>query len=567
MRRLPLVPRRAPFVRLLSGILVAAALAFTTISAQIPGRNVNMVSGLNLPNGDPYLQRQNEPSIAASTRNPLHLLGGSNDYRTVDVPGMPDGAETGDAWLGLFKSVDGGQRWSSGLLPGYPQDQSPAGLGSPLKGYQAGADAVVRAGTNGLLYYSGLVFDRGEDGKSGIFLARFIDNNNQEAGDPIGYLGTSMVAKSTGAAFLDKPWMAVDIPRSGSGYCTVTADSIIPTSPGDAANRRNNGRRNGWWNPTGRPKPTASGTQRLPAGAVYVAYSSITGEGANLRSEILLKRSTDCGATWSAPIRVSRTQDQINQGASLTIDPRTGTVYVGWRRFDPDLTDANDLDGVMVARLPYGSIKTEVAYNAHRFPKPKSKLARKLHKLFEHREERFKDNRTKDVAEEMDQFDLGTTGYNFRTNAYPTMTADGDGRIYMAWTQRGFAADSGLGDGARVVVTTTRDGSTFTAPRPVENTGKGHQLMPSMVFAGGKLMVLFYDLRDTKAELSNGSTAVHDRLVSDANKVTRHTIDIRSAMASPGDSPVFGPSVRVSDYLMGFNPASGEIEEQEGAWP
>ncbi|MDA2936760.1 hypothetical protein MYX75_00645 [Acidobacteria bacterium AH-259-A15] len=37
----------------------------------IPGPNVNMVSGTVLPTGDPYLQRQNEPSIAVSTRNPL----------------------------------------------------------------------------------------------------------------------------------------------------------------------------------------------------------------------------------------------------------------------------------------------------------------------------------------------------------------------------------------------------------------------------------------------------------------------------------------------------------------
>ena len=92
---------------------IAATLAVAQLAAQggqttnapvpIAGRNINIVSGTGWPDGDPFLQRQNEPSLAASTRNPLHLLGGSNDYRTVDIPGLPVG-ENGDAWLGVFKS-------------------------------------------------------------------------------------------------------------------------------------------------------------------------------------------------------------------------------------------------------------------------------------------------------------------------------------------------------------------------------------------------------------------------------------------------------------------------------
>ena len=81
-----LVPSRALVARLCAAIALAGGLALTTINAQIPGRNVNMVAGTQWPGGDPHLQRQNEPSIAASTRNPLHLLAGSNDYRTVDLP-------------------------------------------------------------------------------------------------------------------------------------------------------------------------------------------------------------------------------------------------------------------------------------------------------------------------------------------------------------------------------------------------------------------------------------------------------------------------------------------------
>ena len=75
-------------------VLVALAGVGVTLSAQqpqiVPGTNVNMVSGTTFPDGDPYLQRQNEPSSAVSTRNPLHILSGVNDYRTVDIPGPFD---------------------------------------------------------------------------------------------------------------------------------------------------------------------------------------------------------------------------------------------------------------------------------------------------------------------------------------------------------------------------------------------------------------------------------------------------------------------------------------------
>src|SRR5213075_1076687 len=107
-----------------SGLCILCALAFVlpqTAAAQTPtpGQNVNMVAGREWPGGDPFLQRQNEPSLALSTRNPLHLLAGANDYRTVDLPLADElhngGTLTGDAWLGLFKSFNGGRTWQSTL--------------------------------------------------------------------------------------------------------------------------------------------------------------------------------------------------------------------------------------------------------------------------------------------------------------------------------------------------------------------------------------------------------------------------------------------------------------------
>ena len=71
--------------RLLITALLTLALAAVPARAQVSGQNVNMVSGTNWTNGDPFLQRQNEPSIAASSRNPSHLLAGANDYR-IEVP-------------------------------------------------------------------------------------------------------------------------------------------------------------------------------------------------------------------------------------------------------------------------------------------------------------------------------------------------------------------------------------------------------------------------------------------------------------------------------------------------
>src|SRR5688572_25819267 len=167
-------------MRLFAGALpVAGALMWGAVSHAQPqsaqqvivGPNVNMVGGPASYDptrdpaliGDPFLQRQNEPSIAVSARNPCHLLGGANDYRAVDLEEALQ-LETADAWLGVFKSLDCGSTWSSTLLAGHPADVSPDGVASPLHGLEAAADATVRAGTSGMFYYSGIAFNRTANG-------------------------------------------------------------------------------------------------------------------------------------------------------------------------------------------------------------------------------------------------------------------------------------------------------------------------------------------------------------------------------------------------------------------
>jgi hypothetical protein len=187
------------------------------------GTNVNMGSSEDWPDleGDLYLQRQNEPSLAVSTLNPRHLLAGSNDYRSVDswesvgnLPGIPEEAAAGDAWLGVFKSYDGGQSWKSRLLPGYITDPQPE-EGDSLKTFDAASDPTVRAGVDGLFFISGIAFKRGRNAPSVIFVCRYKDYNDTESGDSIRYIDTTIVDEGTSGQFADKPWIAVDIPRPG----------------------------------------------------------------------------------------------------------------------------------------------------------------------------------------------------------------------------------------------------------------------------------------------------------------------------------------------------------------
>jgi len=282
----------------------------------IAGRNVNMVSGTQLPAGDPFLQRQNEPSIAVSTRNPMHILAGANDYRTVDltVPNeeIPGYVAIRDAWLGLYFSFDGGQSWKSTLLPGYPLDSYYTS--SPLKAYGTAADPVVRAGTNGLFYYAGLVFTRAQSDNA-VFVARLVDNNNSESPNayPIKYIDAKVLDKGTTGQFIDKPWLAVDIPRTGAKRVTLQSPGIP--------------------------------TQTISAGNVYLAYSIFTGQDlSNPFSRVTLIRSLDCGTTWEKPIKVSESH-HLNQGVTMAIAPGSGNIYMAWRRF----AHSTDGDAIMTS--------------------------------------------------------------------------------------------------------------------------------------------------------------------------------------------------------------------------
>jgi len=377
-----------------------------------------MVSGTDWTTGDPFLQRQNEPSVTVLTRNPQHLLAAANDYRNVDLSGLLGIPEQGDAWLGIFKSFDGGLTWSSALLAGYPLDTSPQGLASPLHGFNAAADPTVRAGSNGLAYLSGIAFNRGNNALGAVFVARFIDNNNRENGDPtrkggnitniapadsIRYLSAAIVDTGTSGQFLDKPWLAVDVPR-GNATCQIP-----------------------FTNPDG-----SSGTQTVPAGPVFLAYSSFTG---STGTKVMFARSVDCGLTWDHPIKLSES-NSINQGTIIAIDPSSqnntqATIYAAWRRF----AVSSAVGALMIAKSTDGGQTFTKAVEAVTFPVACASAPTGAGCPF-------------------DQAITAAVpfGGSIRTNTYPALAIDASGRVYLAWSQRQANGD------ARVTMAVSADG-------------------------------------------------------------------------------------------------------------
>jgi hypothetical protein len=513
-------------------IFAACALVcLPSASAQVAGQNVNMVSGIKWPGGDPFLQRQNEPSMAVSTRNPMHILAGANDYRSVDLElVLTGGEETGDAWLGLFKSRDGGLTWQSTLLPGCKylvsdcQDSNGHG-GHVLTGvYDAGSDPVVRAGTNGMFYYAGLAFDRNTGASasafSSIFVARYNDVNNNENSDPIRYIDTRVVANGNQSEFLDKPALAVDIPRAGASNCSFTT-----TQPGAK--------------PT---DPLISVTQNFPAGNVYVAYTDFMAatKDNSTPTHLMFSRSTDCGVTWGAPVQIN-TGNTTSQGSAIAVNPINGNVYVTWRQF----ASTGFSDAIMAAQSTNGGRSFSAPVRISTFT----------------------------------PFDQVTSNSEFRTNAYPSITTDMFGFVYVAFSARGLGPN---GD-ARVVASGSLDGSHWTPPIMVDNppknsqtnpSGRGHQIMPAITFANGRLTLLYYDLRFDHYKniyTSNGKGTYTPTLTPEGEQVSptipskvftpfiddagltlrRHTIDLRVLQLGIFPTIALGPSVSVTQYDYG----------------
>ena len=530
---------------LLAAILAIALTMASRADAQlVAGPNSNVAGGPACSQaedpscpfqvfGDISIQRQNEGSMACSSRNPLTCLAAGNDYRLINVPGVADGKVTADAWLGLYWSRNGGQSWRSTLLPGWKtadpsfKDNTPQGAPgvNPIAGFEAAADPTLRAGTHGLFYLSGIAFNRAEEtgtssgngaraggeGKSGVqFASVFIDDNDSsDPSKPPRYLRTAVVDAGTSGRFLDKPWLIADVPR-GTATCTIPAG------------------------PNGVPA-----AQTIQTGMVYVAYATFLGSGNNPHSDIWVRSSNDCGASWSPGSKVTASVP-LNQSPIIVVNPVNGSLYVVWREFGQN----GSADRILMAS------STNAAKTFSKVTEVTSLGVPALPTTF---------SWPSPVSSAFDQTTLPNAGIAdvrmARTNGYPSACVGTDGILRVAFSRRVLqpGAPAASLQFARVMLATLT-GSTWSIA-PVDNhAGPGHQFQPSIACTGSRATVAWYDQRKDVAFTQTTLPWVFFPFIIDpVVPPPAHTIDVRAAQSDPSGVFQPGTSIQVSKYPLAYD--------------
>ena len=374
---------------------------------------------------------QNEPTIALDPRNPSVRTSGSNDYCTVPT--------AGDAWPGFYRTADGGTTWVDSLLPGYNGDTSTQGTSSPvhsmvLGGAHAGGDPVQAWDMHGNAFFMGNNFNRGipdgnsfttRDNTGDVWVATYSElTAGNTLTDGQKYVRTVILATNTfgSGSFNDKTGINVDQTRGAHD------------------------------------------------GNIYAAWSDFHGFGCN---EILLSRSTDHGATFNAPMKISSSLCN-NQGPNIAI-ASDGTVYVSWQAngggsFSNGALNANG--AAFVKSTDGGQTFT---------------IARLAFNYLPFSSDSFSGNGARDCGDGPFSCPSGQTFPRFDL-AQPSLTVDGTD-VDMAMQVR-----LASGQGQIQFSKSTDGGATWSARKAIDpHPGDGHQFFPWIAASGGTINAVYYD--------------------------------------------------------------------------
>jgi hypothetical protein len=423
---------------------------------------------------------QNEPTIAIDPRTPAVRTSGSNDYCTVPT--------NGDAWTGFYRTSDGGMTWTDSLLPGYANDTSPQALVSPvhqmaLGGALAAGDPVQAWDNQGDLFYMGNNFNRGTpNGKS----ATVRDNT--------GDIWVATYAPSTKA----DPTHSTD----GSRYVRTVIVGTNTFGRGQGTDK------------------TAIGVD--PTGDVFAAWSVFHGSGCN---EIDMARSTDHGATFSAPVKVSGGLC-TNQGPNWAFGP-SGAVYLTWQASGGGSKgQGQSANGAAFVSSLDGGQTFSPARIAVFFAPFIS--------------EAFSGNGARECGDGAFACPTGFTFPRFDL-AYPTITTSGSA-VVMA-----FQVALPSGQGQIQATRSTDGGATWSSPTAIDPQATGHQFFPWLTASNGTIYAVYYDSR-----ADQGYSPTRPPCNS-ASGVTSPCLAVWSSTSTDGGVTWTHPATAVSDTLTNPN--------------
>jgi hypothetical protein len=310
------------------------------------------IAGPNvLVNQDTAAAPQNETAIAVDPNNPNRIVASANDYVprtwTCTVSGTPCSA-LGEAYSGTYFSNDGGATWCC-------SSSDPAHLGTLIPGinkleggiYDAAGDPSVAFDSQGHVFYAGLGFDRtAAPNTVAVNKGSFDGSGHLAWGAPV------FINPTTSPSTLnDKEWIAVDHNAS-----SPFRDTVYVT-----------------W--------------------TRFKFNGSAGNGKYTQSPIFFVKSTDGGATFSAPKSISGNV-LYDQGSRPVVGP-DGSLYVFWN----GSTRLASLNSTYVVKSTDGG---------ETFSKPVS------------------------ISQLTDTDVLKDTG--FRVNSFPAAAAAPNGDLYATWT-------------------------------------------------------------------------------------------------------------------------------------
>jgi hypothetical protein len=201
---------------------------------------------------------------------------------------------------------------------------------------------------------------------------------------------------------------------------------------------------------------------------VYIGWSQYNGRAGN--NNVLVSRSTDHGASFQAPVKVTPTEHGTGSFVDLAVGP-DGTVYVTWIRYITSFTGA-----VMLARSTDGGQTFGGT----------QQLA--VIDLFDSNQ--FSGNGAYDCGDAPFDCPTGFTFSRFFSNS--AVAADGTG-VHVVW------ASDDAGGQSRVYVRNSPDGASFGPAAPIDPQVTGHQWSPDISSADGTINVVYYDSRTDPA--------------------------------------------------------------------